>query len=338
MHWDGKTLDSSPNLDVNLEAKEGELSDVAAISADDVWAVGSYNKEGLPRGWFWQSQALILHWDGNTWSIVPGPQIIDETGNSKVYTELIAVSAVSENDVWAAGSYSVVASSVVSPTFDQRKAEMLIAHWDGSQWKKVDVGTGIVKSNGLNDIVAVSANDVWVIGGQILHWDGIKWSESGPYNGRAMGASRSDDVWSVGSTTTTTDTDPITDYINETLTLHWDGKSWQLVDSPNPDLKDGNWLTGVAAIASNDAWAIGDRWEFFDRDNVQRSIVFHWNGKEWLEVDAPTPYGSQNLHDIAAVAPGEMWVAGAYAPGDISEYVPNPLVARYVECPDTGGN
>ena len=43
------------------------LSGVAAIASADVWAVGSY----LPdRG---GSQALVEHWNGSAWSIVPSP-------------------------------------------------------------------------------------------------------------------------------------------------------------------------------------------------------------------------------------------------------------------------
>src|SRR5438270_5385362 len=97
-HWDGTTwsLISSPNPGANLNRLYG----VTAISANDVWAVGS----------------SILHWDGSSWSVVPSPN----------FGGFRAVSAVSANDVWAVGAqnFGVVQS--------------FIGHWNGSTWSVVD--------------------------------------------------------------------------------------------------------------------------------------------------------------------------------------------------------
>lgn len=73
-------------------ALEGDLSAVTAVSATDVWAVGSF-LDG--RG----HQALIEHWNGNRWSRVRSPA----TGTGTV---LHAVTAASADDVWAVGRLS----------------------------------------------------------------------------------------------------------------------------------------------------------------------------------------------------------------------------------------
>src|SRR5262249_57031618 len=43
---------------------------VDTVSADDSWAVG-YAARVTPRGAF--HRALIEHWDGSTWRVVPAP-------------------------------------------------------------------------------------------------------------------------------------------------------------------------------------------------------------------------------------------------------------------------
>src|SRR5205085_8696320 len=68
------------------------LGGVAAVSANDVWAVGY-------SGCCDRANSLIEHWDGSTWKIVPSP-------NPGAYdNELNGAAAVSANDVWAVGTY-----------------------------------------------------------------------------------------------------------------------------------------------------------------------------------------------------------------------------------------
>jgi hypothetical protein len=38
--------------------------------------------------------------------------------------------------------------------------------------------------------------------------------------------------------------------------MHWDGTSWKIVTSPQPDASL-DILTGVTAISTNDVWAVG---------------------------------------------------------------------------------
>src|SRR6476620_1083609 len=54
---------TSPNIGSDA------LYDVAAASADDVWAVGNESSGGT-------FHPLIQHWNGTKWSIVPGPSTL----------------------------------------------------------------------------------------------------------------------------------------------------------------------------------------------------------------------------------------------------------------------
>src|SRR5262249_46375021 len=123
----------SPNQSTSLNGLFG----VAAVSSNDVWAVGHYANDIASA-----SQPLIEHWEGTIWSIVTSPH--GGSGNSNIY----GVAAVSSNDVWAVGGYG---------------GQTLVEHWDGTAWSIVpspNQGTG----GYLYGVTAVSSNDVWAVG------------------------------------------------------------------------------------------------------------------------------------------------------------------------------
>jgi hypothetical protein len=95
------------------------LFGVNAVSADDAWAVGdSCTDIGCNH-----EQALILHWNGKTWSRVaspsPGPD-----------SSLASVAGTSGSNAWAVGS------SCNSSGLD---CAALILHWNGKTWAAVGV-------------------------------------------------------------------------------------------------------------------------------------------------------------------------------------------------------
>ena len=88
----------------------------------DVWAVG----ESSARG------ALILHFDGTSWSVVPNdPPIADSA--------LLAVVPVGPQDVWAVGYAG-------DGTLTER--------WDGSTWSVVTSPNGVQPSSVLSDLIS----------------------------------------------------------------------------------------------------------------------------------------------------------------------------------------
>jgi hypothetical protein len=78
LHWDGTSWTVIPSAHAGTFSY---LSDVAAISATNVWAVGN----------------AIEHWDGRRWTQTA-------TIGGKTFAPLAAITAVSANDIWMVGA------------------------------------------------------------------------------------------------------------------------------------------------------------------------------------------------------------------------------------------
>ena len=158
-HWDGTawTVVPSPNKGPFPNA----LSDVDAVAPDDIWAVGTWFTKAF------DDRTLTLHWDGTSWSRVASPN----SGPTSAANDLVSVSAVATDDVWAVGL---------------RGLKTLVLHWDGTAWAAVPSPTpgGIAD---LASVVALGTDDVWAVGGfvdhtanavrtLVEHWDGTSWS------------------------------------------------------------------------------------------------------------------------------------------------------------------
>src|SRR5438128_2687046 len=82
----------------------------------------------------------------------------------------------------------------------------------------------------------------------------------------ALGAASGTDIWAVG------------DYANaagvyRTLAEHWNGYGWSIVPTPNVGAGN-NFLLSVAAIASNDAWAVGASRQ--SSTSLAQTLIEHW--------------------------------------------------------------
>ncbi len=109
----------SPVTSPNVGPDDNELLGVAAASADDVWAVGSYNNGTVER-------TLIMHWDGTSWSVVPSPN----PGGSSVDNILESVTVVPGTmgtQAWAVGRTDGLG---VTP-------QAIMLGWNGSTWEAV---------------------------------------------------------------------------------------------------------------------------------------------------------------------------------------------------------
>jgi len=295
MHWNGTQWSVVPSPNVGLEWNT--LQGVTAISTNDVWAVGYYGNGN--------TQTLTMRWNGTQWNIVPSP-------NPSAVSDLYRVAAVSATDVWAVGGY----------VSDGRRT--LTMRWNGTQWSIVpspNLGT-TNEFNYLNDVAALSANDVWAVGygsqAFAMHWDGTQWSIvpiPGPpsvLNAVAMVATN--DVWAVGMTAT------------GTSTVHWDGAQWTVV--PSPSIMDTSELLGITAVSTNDVWAVGLG---FDTDEgLYDSLTLHWNGAQWSRIPSPNPGLAQNIFiSVDHVTTNDIWAVGIHADTTTSDGPYHTLVERY---------
>jgi erythromycin esterase-like protein len=154
-HWNGKNWSVVPSP--NVGTHDNILHGVTAVSANDVWAVGDFLDSNS------NSQALIEHWNGTTWSVVPS-----SVSGSSVLNDVKAVSA---NNVWAVGA--------VAPS------HTLTEHWNGTTWSVVPSPSPGTNNNALNGVTIISAHNIWAVGFAlnngftqtlIEHWNGKKWS------------------------------------------------------------------------------------------------------------------------------------------------------------------
>ncbi len=257
------------------------------------------------------------------WRVVPGAP----------GTQLTAVAAVSDADVWAVG---------------MNGSRWVISHWDGRGWRLTRSAVVAL------DIEAVSARDVWAVGESSprpgaarpasLHWDGARWKDV-PVPGRvgsylrAVSASTAGDVWAVGAGR------------EKPLAVHWNGRAWrsvatgtgsgllhavdapwavgtqgmtsstgsedplvvrvlggriQQVATPVLDSVDEN-LLAVDSVSTGDVWAVGSS----DLLGGRAPLVQRLEGTAWQdESTVGLPRAEAALTAVAAFGPTDVWVAG----------------------------
>jgi hypothetical protein len=276
-HWDGTRWSVYSGLTFPT-GDEPEPCAMTAISANDIWAVGSMLTSNQLL------EALYEHWDGTAWTAFTGP----------LYGFPTAVSADAANDLWVVG-YSENGAF----TF-QTFAE----HFDGTNWSRTptpDVGNG---SNMLSGVLALAPDNVWAVGYStpalkpppgkydvptltlIEHYDGTSWSvvpspNMGPdsqyESNRLLGltAVSANDIWAFGSYFAASGSED-----QSTLLLHWDGTSWTIADSPTPksaSFWDDILYSGVVT-APGSVWIVGSEDPPAKGNAVDGTLVLHTTG------------------------------------------------------------
>ena len=281
-HWNGTQWSVVPTPTPPFGMNGYHLRAVAAVSTTDVWAVGGdFN---------YHTTAIIEHWNGQSWSLVPSPTFVASNATGGAY-ELRALAVVSTTDVWAVAENNV------------------IEHWNGTQWSVVPTPAMPTLAVFFTGVTAIATNDVWAVGygegdsafaSLIEHWNGAQWSVVpspgvGSLGGVGVAAVSTNDVWAVG------------DRIE-----HWNGAQWSVVPSPHTIYTSANpinTLHSVAVVGPNDVWAVG-RTETKDASGITylATLTEQWNGTAWNRVPSPRiMYADNGLIGVAAVPSGTLW-------------------------------
>jgi hypothetical protein len=275
------------------------LNGIAAISASNIWAVGTRFVDGSG------ADTLLEHWDGIRWTSAITPNV--GTGDNK----LRAVSASAAPDTWAVGEY----------LDESGFARTLTLHWDGVRWQVVAspniAPNGAISNNRLLGVAALASNSAWAVGSYdqqtsshalILRWNGTSWQSvavpepAGATNLQlnAVAASSPSDAWAVGSYIDA-------NFNRRTLTLRWNGSAWGIVPSPNPN-SCLNALTAVTATAG-EVWAAG----YTSDGTGYRTLTLRWNGTNWQVVASPNAGAQFDNNELLAIASGganNVWAFG----------------------------
>lgn len=350
----GLTAVASPNVQ---QSDFNQLDGVAVAGVGSAWAVG-FARHAQPNCCA-PFRALIEHWNGTAWSIVPAASL---PGGDD--TRLHAVTVISPTNVWAVGGMSIPG----------QVAHSLIEHWDGTSWSVVPSPASEPAAASLAGISAASRSDIWAVGAssgpsgiQTLteHWNGTRWSvvpgapllATGHNFLSGVAAVTATDAWAVGrmfrhpspviehwngsgwtqvaqpvggydsslnsiSAVTATDIWAVGEQnLNQTVTEHWNGTSWTLLPSPSVTANNAqDTLSGVAALGSADVWAVGSTLQGFVANNT---LALHWNGNDWQIVPSATS-GGDFLNAVAGTAGQPLWAVGDRNGG-------NPITATLIE-------
>ncbi len=284
---------------------QNSLQDVASLSVNDAWAVGS--STGSPTAPSVSESPLIEHWDGKIWQPVSSPALANGNG------QLAAVAAISTNNVWAVG-YRFPNTTGGSSVNSGRRT--LVEHWDGKSWQIVANTDGPTGHGILNALTVVSAEDIWVAGSSedaitgtpeplLEHWNGSNWQvvaagKSDQMRGGMfsdIAAIAANDIWAVGQSS------QYGEIGTHSLVEHWNGSQWQLVAAPaNMVLADR-----VSVVSTHSVWVIG---QTIAPNNAASSRAAHWDGRQWKNVVLPASVAGEMLFlpRMAVVADNDIWI------------------------------
>lgn len=221
------------------------VTSIAPVSATDAWAFGATYSRSLGLR---SLGALIEHWDGVRWSVVPNP------ASAKERSILERFKVISATDVWALGR---TAGAEGAP-------EPLVEHWDGAQWSIIAIAPAASPAS-VSSVSASGPNDVWVAGAQTMagtvntavplveHWDGTTWTVM--TNLPDLGNAAIDSVFAAGPG----DVWAAVQQPGQGVTsfLHWDGKTWTTVPSPEPARYGLSYQFVLGGTGPADIWGVG---------------------------------------------------------------------------------
>jgi hypothetical protein len=269
------------------------LDGVTTLSATSAWAVGYTSVNGSPIAYH---RALIEHWNGSTWRVVPTPR----AGPSD--SDLWGVTALSATNAWAVGNQN-------TGTFPTFRFRPLVEHWNGATWQLVRVPSPPLTGTGasLFGMAATSPRNIWAVGDYatatgfqplVEHFNGTRWALiRAPVAGSAILSQVSlltpTDGWAVGLRGAST----------QALIEHWNGQHWATTATP---AIAGSSLADVLALTPHLAWAVGSA---AAPHGDTRTLIERWNGQAWALTPSPNRPPSSQLLGIAGT-PQHLWAVG----------------------------
>lgn len=260
MHWDGTTWSVVPSPSPT-GAWSAWLSDVVAVTAQDVWAFGGQYATPPDQQ---PSQVLVEHWNGARWQIASSPPLPPSPSRTSG-ASLSATRIPGTNQLWAVGEWHEWVS--------MGAGQPLIERWDGTAWQIVPspaLPKGAMGGS-WSGVVALSASSAWAVGSfgwlstehpLIAHWDGTSWqnvvADSNTYGSLdSVAAAGANDVRAAGVLVTGLGASSGNGQAVP-LIEQWNGTNWQTATVPK--LPGGGlfqqWLH-IAADGAGSYWAVG---------------------------------------------------------------------------------
>ncbi len=266
--WNGSAwkIQTTPNP---AGFADGQFNKVSCSSATFCMAVGFAHS---PPDTY---RTLAEAWNGSTWTIEPTP-------TPGAGGHLDSVSCTSATNCIAGGLSS-----------DGQLAE----HWNGSNWT-VMTQTELPAAD-LGGVSCTKATSCTAVGIQLVsidgsgywrtlaeHWNGTTWAiETTPNPGGgdqttfdAVSCTQTSFCAAVGSDA---DKSGQTQYA---FSATWNGSTWTAENAPYRPGTNGDYLTGVTCISTNNCIAAGNTQTV---NSVYATLVDQWNGSAWTMLPAP---------------------------------------------------
>jgi len=291
----------------NFGPEANSLYGVTALPDGTAWATGIYTQASGHTG-----RALTEHWSGHNWTVVPAanPGASDDM--------LYSVSAVSDSDVWAVGTYADSAGFF----------HPLIEHWDGQSWSADGIVGLDATAKGILTSVTSAGGAAWATGQLpghghdvqvVLHLVHGHWRVTHQQPVRTPGASfadaypqsiaaSADGPWVAGN-----DRAGHAGFSTLVEAPAWPGHLSELT-TPNPTPQD-NYLQAIAPVDGGQyAWAVGDDTPV-STGNAASLIEYGSAAGGWITVPSPNPgaaNGNTILDGILAFSADNIWAVGTY--------------------------
>lgn len=151
----------------------------------------------------------------------------------------------------------------------------------GCNWSWDRIKTPNHPGSGFARRIAVrNAQDVWVGGSNIWHWNGSDWKV-----GLEFGDNRFQDIAVVGTKRV---------YVLAQGIKFWNGKKWKTLPLPRRMVP-----SSFAVVSSKDIWVATPS------DNA--TVILHWDGLRWHRIGDPL---AGPIVDISVVNSNDVWAAG----------------------------
>jgi hypothetical protein len=329
------------------------ISDVAASSASNAWAIGYGNLPSSP------DIGLINRWHGTTWrpvklskqiaGFVVGPIGTSSASNvwafgggdetafwnghkwyagtlplapDRRWAQVNATAVISRNEVWAMGYVRLSAT----------REEPYVAEKGSHGWKISRLPQSVSSLNAnVTEVSAVSGEDVWALLSSttqnpsgLIHWNGKSWSlvrdSSATGTPDAIVALSPSSVWIQTARP-----------VSETSSgiWHWNGRGWAALANPSGiDFGANTYVSGIASDGHSGLWVLGGGagaitvpFGLWDYRNGQ------WTGPVSIPGPSSLTLGSLvNVpHSSALWAPGSAFTdfpASTNSEGVVAEYLP----------------
>jgi hypothetical protein len=284
---------------------EGVVSSLTCVDASHCWLVGFSQLASF-------GNTLIDADQGGAWSNQSSPDVSYPNSPLDSSDYLSSVACPSVTECWAVGSYDL----------GQAVSYPLVLQYSGTSWSLVQ-GPSIPAVGALGallyGVTCLSPSNCWAVGqatGTLVeHFTGTVWSvvpspnsgNSGEDGLSAVTCHSAKSCWAVGWQ----DQPPGT-VGGKPLIESYDGKTWQVVSSPDPGGKRGYSLSAVSCPTASSCWAVGGvpASSSGPQQRSEEPLIERLQGSHWAATET-TLKGGATLSGISCPNQSTCWAVGS---------------------------